>query len=104
MPQDAERSSQFPPPWLNRQAIRQLPVSPPQPLALRAPTAIPPARLLTNAREAAAALAISQRKLWALTEPRGPIPCIRIGRAVRYDLCDLRGWIAAEKAAADERH
>jgi hypothetical protein len=35
--------------------------------------------------------------LWGLTD-RGEIPCIRIGRAVRYDLCDLHAWLREMKA------
>jgi len=49
-------------------------------------------------REAARFLAISERTLWSLTQ-RGEIPCVRIGRAVRYDPADLREWIAARKRA-----
>jgi excisionase family DNA binding protein len=54
-----------------------------------------PPRLLMSPREAAATLALSERTLWALTHPRGPIPCLRIGRCVRYDVEALRGWIQA---------
>ena len=52
--------------------------------------------LLLNPREAATALAISPRKLWELTNC-GDIPCIRIGRAVRYDPEDLKTWIEQKK-------
>ena len=45
------------------------------------------ARLL-RAKEAAEILAISPNKLWAMTKA-GEIPCIRFGRAVRYDPDDL---------------
>jgi excisionase family DNA binding protein len=55
-----------------------------------------PALLLT-AREAAQALAISERTLWTLTA-RGEITCIRIGRAVRYSAADLAAWIESRKA------
>lgn len=50
-------------------------------------------QLLLTPREAAEALAISERTLWGLTQPRGSIPCIRLGRAVRYSTDDLRRWI-----------
>jgi len=43
-------------------------------------------------RDAARALAVSPRTLWGLTSPRGPIPCVRIGRAVRYALADLQAF------------
>jgi hypothetical protein len=34
-------------------------------------------------RDAAKALGIGARTLWALTAPRGPIPCLRIGNGKR---------------------
>ena len=49
----------------------------------------PVAPLLLDAKAAAKALSISERTLWGLTEPRGPIRCIRIGRAVRYSPGEL---------------
>jgi hypothetical protein len=53
--------------------------------------------LLLTLRQAAAALSVSERTLWALTYPRGPIPAVRLGRAVRYDVLDLRAFIEAQK-------
>ncbi|MCA9055957.1 MAG: helix-turn-helix domain-containing protein [Planctomycetaceae bacterium] len=53
-------------------------------------------RLLLTAEQAAEALTISPRKLWELTNT-GQLPCVRIGRAVRYDRADLEAWIAAQK-------
>ncbi len=41
-------------------------------------------RKLLRPREAADRLTISERQLWAQTDPRGPIPCVRIGKSVRY--------------------
>lgn len=55
-----------------------------------------PQALLLKPVEAAKTLSISPRLLWALTD-RGEIPCIRIGRAVRYDPRDLTAWIAKKK-------
>lgn len=52
--------------------------------------------LLLTPREAAEALRISQRKLWGLTAS-GQIPCVRIGRSVRYQPNDLRTWIDRRK-------
>jgi excisionase family DNA binding protein len=49
-------------------------------------------RLLLKAREAAAALAISERTLWTLTDT-GAIRSVRIGRSVRYALTDLQEYI-----------
>jgi excisionase family DNA binding protein len=51
-----------------------------------------PDRLLLTPRQAAAALSISERTLWQLTRG-GALPCIRIGRAVRYDPRDLQDYI-----------
>ena len=41
-------------------------------------------RLLLKPREASQICSISERQLWAQTQPRGPIPCVRIGNSVRY--------------------
>jgi len=61
---------------------------------------------LLTPQQAADALAISPRKLWSMTAG-GEIPCVRIGRLVRYDLADLREWIDGQKsqktAASEER-
>jgi excisionase family DNA binding protein len=48
--------------------------------------------ILVDSREAARLLAISTRKLWSLTDC-GEIPCLRIGRAVRYAVEDLQQWV-----------
>jgi excisionase family DNA binding protein len=55
-------------------------------------------RLLLTAREAAAALSISARKLWSLTAS-GEVPHVRIGRAVRYPADALTEWVAQRTAA-----
>jgi len=55
-------------------------------------------RLLLTVRQAADALSICEKSLWALTTPRGPLPAVRIGRAVRYDLADLQAFIESRKA------
>lgn len=52
-----------------------------------------PVRLLLGARDASHALSICEKTLWSLTEPRGPIPCVRIGKRVLYSLDALREWI-----------
>ncbi len=54
-------------------------------------------RLLLRPSEAARALAISPRKLWAMTNC-GEIPCVRLGRAVRYRPSDLTVWIDSQIA------
>jgi hypothetical protein len=48
-----------------------------------------PDPLLLTPRDAAATLAVSERTLWTWTAPRGPLACVRLGRAVRYDRRDL---------------
>ncbi len=50
--------------------------------------------LLLKPRDAARLLAISERKLWQLTNCR-EIPAVRIGRAVRYSHAALRAWTEA---------
>lgn len=55
-----------------------------------------PIQLLLNPRQAAAALSISPRLLWSRTNC-GDIPCVRIGKCVRYSPDDLRAWIEAQK-------
>ena len=55
--------------------------------------------LLLTPREAAKALSVCERTLFGLTK-EGELPTVRIGRAVRYDLADLRAWI--EKAKKSE--
>lgn len=53
--------------------------------------------LLIPSREAARLLSIGTRKLWALTN-RGDLPCVRIGRSVRYQPTDLVRWTEAHRA------
>ena len=49
--------------------------------------------LLIKARAAAERLAISERKLWSLTNC-GAIPSRRVGRLVRYVPDELDRWVA----------
>jgi hypothetical protein len=53
-------------------------------------------------RDAARALSISEKGLWNLTKPRGPLPAAKIGRLVRYDMRDLLTFLDAQKAATTE--
>lgn len=48
--------------------------------------------LLLSPREAAKALSICEKTLYTLTK-KGELPAIRIGRAVRYSLDDIKQWI-----------
>jgi excisionase family DNA binding protein len=59
----------------------------------------PSIKLLLRPREAAAALAISPRKLWSLTKS-GEIQAVRVGRAVRYQIEELRAWISRRSGIA----
>jgi len=56
------------------------------------------APLALRPREAARALGVSERTLWALTK-RGDVPHVRIGRRVLSPLDLLRTWLA-ERATA----
>ena len=58
----------------------------------------PIARLLWSPAEAAAALRISPRLLWSKTKI-GEIPCLRIGKAVRYSPVALQRYI--DRACGD---
>jgi excisionase family DNA binding protein len=53
---------------------------------------------LLTPKHAAELLAISPRKLWSLTAS-GDVPCVRIGRSVRYDVADLAEFVETLKAA-----
>lgn len=53
--------------------------------------------LLLTARDAARTLAVCEKTLWSWTQPRGPIPVVKIGRAVRYDVRDLQRFVEDQK-------
>jgi hypothetical protein len=59
------------------------------------------AALLLTARDAAQRLAVCEKTLWNLSQPRGPIPVVRIGRAVRYAVADLELFIRDQTTWAD---
>ena len=67
---------------------------------MRNSTPTKPALLLTSI-QAAEALSISPRKLWAMTAS-GEIPHIRLGRCVRYPIDDLQRWIDEQKNGGNE--
>lgn len=52
--------------------------------------------LLVKASQAAAMLGISQRFLWTLTQS-GELPRVQIGKSVRYEVADLRQFIAQRR-------
>ena len=57
--------------------------------------------LLLPLKEAAAWLAISERKLWGMTANH-EIPHIRLGRCLRYPVSDLERWIDEHKEGGEE--
>jgi len=58
--------------------------------------------LLVDTREAARMLAVSPRKLWAMTFEELPgLPYIRCGRLVRYSVRDLERWIDAQRTGSE---
>lgn len=61
------------------------------------------AALLVSAREASRIMAVSPRKLWAMTFEETPgLPYVRCGRLVRYSPDDLRRWIGAQRKGGDD--
>ena len=58
--------------------------------------------LAVRPRAAAKILGISERTLWSLSAPRGPIPCARIGhgkrKSVLYSLVHVQTWLADQTA------
>lgn len=57
---------------------------------------------LVKPRDAAAYLAICERKLWELSKD-DIIPVVRLGRATRYDLKDLDSFIQRAKGVAYDK-
>jgi excisionase family DNA binding protein len=51
---------------------------------------------LYTEREAAKWLGVCVRTLWAI-RASGEIPHVRLGRAIRYDVDDLRAYVARNK-------
>ena len=59
--------------------------------------------LLVDARKAARMLAVSPRKLWAMTFEETPgLPYVRCGRLVRYCPDDLRLWIDSQRRGGSD--
>ena len=79
---------------------------PPAPRPQPAPNVVPPeARQpgLLSVPEAADYLSIGHRSLWSMTAPRGPIPSVRFGRAVRYSVEALDEVIAQRSVRPRKR-
>lgn len=58
---------------------------------------IPTPVLALRPKEAAKALGIGERKLWAMTNA-GELPHARIGRAVVYPVRELQQWLSDQAA------
>jgi hypothetical protein len=56
-------------------------------------------KLLLTPPEAAEALQVCENTLWSLTQPRGPIPAIRLGKSVRYSPAALQKFIDEQQQA-----
>ncbi len=56
------------------------------------------ALLLITSPKAAKRMSICERTLWTLTN-QGDLPCVRIGRSVRYDPRDIEVWTERHKSA-----
>lgn len=52
-------------------------------------------RLALRPKDAARALGLSSRKLWAMTAS-GEVPHLRLGKAVLYPVDSLREWLAQQ--------
>jgi excisionase family DNA binding protein len=67
-------------------------------MPLMATTPSTDGRLLVDQREAARLLSLSTRTVYLMSKD-GRLPCLRIGRSVRYSPVDLAAWIAANSSA-----
>jgi hypothetical protein len=70
------------------------------------PTVIELPPLLVDAATAARMLSVSERTLYTLTQPRGPIPTVPLPgcpRVRRYSISWLESWIAAQVKAPAEK-
>lgn len=63
----------------------------------------PVTRLLLTPYEVAEAMAISERKLWQITQ-LGCVPVVRVGRCVRYRPADLAEWIERQTSESRRGH
>ena len=57
---------------------------------------------LMTSQQVAKFLQVSERTLWELTEPRGPIPAVRIGRSVRYVPEAIEMWLSTQGKPSHE--
>jgi hypothetical protein len=52
---------------------------------------------LRSVKDTAKYLGVSQRTLWAISAPRGPLPVVKIGTRCLYDPVDLQRYIDVQK-------
>ena len=52
-------------------------------------------RILIDIRETARRLSLSERTVFAL-KSRGELPCVRVGKALRFRLRDLEAWAESQ--------
>ena len=69
---------------------------------MRNPAPIGVEVILISSREAAKTLGISERSLWSVTAPRGPLKAVRIGGRVLYRQAALSGYVADLEANPPE--
>ena len=61
------------------------------------------AAILVSAKEASRLLAVSPRKLWAMTFEEEPsLPYIRCGRGIRYAVADLEQWVNSNRKGGND--
>jgi hypothetical protein len=56
---------------------------------------------LLNKKETADYLRISVRTLDNITQPRGTLPCIRIGRSIRYSVTAIEYWLKQQESTSE---
>jgi excisionase family DNA binding protein len=61
-------------------------------------TPTPPAKLLLTLREAQQVLSLGERKIRDMVSS-GELPCVRIGRALRFSHEALREWVSQRSTA-----
>jgi predicted DNA-binding transcriptional regulator AlpA len=57
-----------------------------------------PQRIALKPSEAAKVLGISAKTLWTVSQPRGTLPCVRIGSRVTYFIHHLQKWADSQLA------
>jgi len=75
--------------------------APPVPLAVQSPSPIDPSQILTLS-ELAERLKVSQRWVYEKSRRRcqNPLPCIRIGRYLRFDWLEVSAWLRQQTGRA----